>query len=610
MRCLLLIVATSFPAFASNCTNTGTCPTNCANTADSTTFAAIANTAYTSPAGTTITSTDCVDEIPYDTVGSYPACNSVTVTYNCVNAFMPHGFAPSSLFWILCWHGGGGNAGYYNACFGPCSAGCTKYPIQLIQQYLDTPNPVGGKGIGIVEFEYCWSQETGCRFPFQAQSVSCGISWVMAGNLGFIPTMLGYYGPSWGGALSFWAGNVPTSVYGASPTCLSPDARPAQSRTVSAWAPMVWMQPDGSSLWENGMYDDNGATAHAALEDALNCSSQPTCYANDVSLNATPYLQIDSGNLSRIQSNAQMFQFGATDTLIEPYWSGNTAGQLAYPLQKYQALGITPASVVYPNCGHECDLGDIGTGTMRDAFNFLLNTPAVLTSGIGPVYSSAATIQPGSWVSIYGINLAGGTTIWNGDFPTSLGGTSVTIDGKPAYLWVVSPGQINLQAPDDPVTGTVPVVVNTPSGIATSTATLGSFGPSFLVLADGKHVTGIIMTPGLPGNSGDGYDIIGPSRPVKAGETMVLYGVGFGPTKDVIPAGIAYTGSTQTTNPVQVVIGGVAVPQENVQFSGLVGAGLYQINVLVPANLGSGDEAIVAEVGGAQTQSNVLLSLL
>jgi uncharacterized protein (TIGR03437 family) len=52
-------------------------------------------------------------------------------------------------------------------------------------------------------------------------------------------------------------------------------------------------------------------------------------------------------------------------------------------------------------------------------------------------------------VSIYGTNLASGTTIWNGDFPVSLGGTSVEIDGKPAYLEFVSPGQINLQAPDD-----------------------------------------------------------------------------------------------------------------------------------------------------------------
>lgn len=61
--------------------------------------------------------------------------------------------------------------------------------------------------------------------------------------------------------------------------------------------------------------------------------------------------------------------------------------------------------------------------------------------------SSANTVAPGEWVSIYGQNLAGSTLAWDGTFPTSLGGTSVTIDGKSAFLSYVSPGQINVQVP-------------------------------------------------------------------------------------------------------------------------------------------------------------------
>jgi hypothetical protein len=104
--------------------------------------------------------------------------------------------------------------------------------------------------------------------------------------------------------------------------------------------------------------------------------------------------------------------------------------------------------------------------------------PTITPNGIVPIYSTATTIQPGEWVSIYGTNLASTTATWNGNFPTSLGGTTVTIDGKLAYLWLVSPGQINLQAPDDTATATVPVVVTTAAGSATSTVTLGKFGPS------------------------------------------------------------------------------------------------------------------------------------
>jgi hypothetical protein len=100
--------------------------------------------------------------------------------------------------------------------------------------------------------------------------------------------------------------------------------------------------------------------------------------------------------------------------------------------------------------------------------------PTITTGGIVPIFSSPTTIQPGSWVSIYGNNLAGPTNVWNGNFPTSLGAVSVTIDSKPAYLWFVSPTQINLQVPDDATTGPVNAVVTTLGGSASAKVTLGS----------------------------------------------------------------------------------------------------------------------------------------
>ena len=114
----------------------------------------------------------------------------------------------------------------------------------------------------------------------------------------------------------------------------------------------------------------------------------------------------------------------------------------------------------------------------------------------------------------------------------------MTINNKLAYLWLVSPTQINLQAPDDTATGTVSVAVNTSIGTATSTVILAIQGPSFSLFGDGKHVAGEIATPNGTGADGGGtYDLVGPSgafsfstRPVKPGETLVLYGVGFGPT--------------------------------------------------------------------------------
>ena len=233
-------------------------------------------------------------------------------------------------------------------------------------------------------------------------------------------------------------------------------------------------------------------------------------------------------------------------------------------------------------------------------------TPTVSAGGVVPINSTVSTIQPGEWVSIYGANLASGTATWTGNFPTSLGGVSVTIDGKAAYLWYVSPTQINLQVPDDTATGSVPVIVNTARGMATTTVTLARFAPSFNLL-DTKHIAGIIIRSDGSGAYGGGtYDIIGPTGSslgyptvaAKAGDTVELFGVGFGPTNPAVPAGAAYVGSAPTTNPVTLRIGSTSLSPS---FAGETSAGLYQLNVTIPSALGSGDVSLQASVGGVQT---------
>jgi uncharacterized protein (TIGR03437 family) len=255
-------------------------------------------------------------------------------------------------------------------------------------------------------------------------------------------------------------------------------------------------------------------------------------------------------------------------------------------------------------------------------------TVSITPGGIVPVYSTNTTIQPGEWVSIYGNNLAPALATWNGDFPTSLGGTSVTFNvgnGEQGYLEFVSPTQINLQVPDftPPVSGTVTVVVKNAKGSATSTVTLGQFGPSFLLL-DSTHVAGIILRSDNSGAYGGGtYDIIGPTgsslgyptKAAKAGDSVVLFGVGFGPTNPPVTSGQPFSGAAPAANPVQLTINGTVLtfapngPNGPFTFAGLQGAGLFQFNVTLPAGLGTGDVPLVGMVGGVQTPSGVVISL-
>ena len=173
-----------------------------------------------------------------------------------------------------------------------------------------------------------------------------------------------------------------------------------------------------------------------------------------------------------------------------------------------------------------------------------------------------------------------------------------------------------MQAPDDTATGTVPVVVTTSAGSATATVTLSPFAPSFDLL-DTKHVSGIILRPngsGAYGKGANSYDILGPTGTslgyptvaAQAGDTVELFGGGFGPTTPIVPAGAPFSSSAPINNTLTLYINNVAV---KTTFVGLSSAGLYQINLKVPDGLGQGDVPIQAVVGGMQTQPGVLFSL-
>lgn len=244
----------------------------------------------------------------------------------------------------------------------------------------------------------------------------------------------------------------------------------------------------------------------------------------------------------------------------------------------------------------------------------LPSAPGITPGSIGPTLSTTGMIEPGEWISIYGTSIATKPTSWTGNFPTTLGGVSVTIDGRAAYLSYVSSTQIDLQVPDDSTTGPVPVVVTTPSGSATSTAILAQFGPSFFLL-DNKHVAGIILRTDGSGSYGNGtYDILGPTGTslgyktvaAKAGDVVALFGTGFGPTNPPVAAGQIPAGAAPTTRPVTLQVNNTGVTPS---FAGISGAGLYQINFTLPKGLGQGDVTLQGSVGGAQTPSGIVITL-
>jgi uncharacterized protein (TIGR03437 family) len=235
--------------------------------------------------------------------------------------------------------------------------------------------------------------------------------------------------------------------------------------------------------------------------------------------------------------------------------------------------------------------------------------PAPAITAVANAGGYQTNFASATWVAIFGTNLSQTTYSWqesdflNGALPTSLEGISVTINGFPAYVSYISPTQINVLAPDDPSTGSVPVEV---IGAQTSSAFAAQkvqFSPAFLTF-NGTYVAAehlaysLLGPPGLfPGAT---------TTPAAPGETIILYGVGFGPTTPAQPTGQLVTSVPVLANSVTMTIGGIAVTPS---FAGLSSSGLYQFNVTVPASLGSGDAAVTATIGGVTTQTGVLVTV-
>jgi uncharacterized protein (TIGR03437 family) len=285
-------------------------------------------------------------------------------------------------------------------------------------------------------------------------------------------------------------------------------------------------------------------------------------------------------------------------------------GTRAYVTIATNVTGDGPGAVTVIDTSNNTVVDTVATAMGSNPFGVAFRSgsgvaappPTITSGGIVP-----ATVQSGEWVSIYGTNLASSTATWTGNFPTLLGDTSVTIDGTPAYLSYVSPGQINLQVPKVTATGAVPVAVTTAGGTGSSSVTLAAFGPTFFLLDGLTHVAGIILRSDGSGAYGGGaYDILGPTGnslgyatvAAKPGDTVELYGSGFGPTNPSVSPGKVFTGAAPTTNPVTLHINKVSVTPT---FAGLSGAGLYQINLTVPSNLGTGEVSLQATVGGVET---------
>ncbi len=260
----------------------------------------------------------------------------------------------------------------------------------------------------------------------------------------------------------------------------------------------------------------------------------------------------------------------------------------------------------------DCVPGNCEVPEVHDLlFAASIPSPPVVTSVV-----NGASFRPGvvanSWVTIQGTGLAPKTDDWsnsivNGALPTSLDGVSVTMGGKPAYVYFISSGQLNVLAPDVPA-GPITVTVTTAGGTSANFATTGSiYDPAFFLWPGNQAVATRTdySFAAKPGTFAGATTVA-----AKPGETLILWATGFGPTKPAAPGGVAVpsdqTYATATLPSISIgnipaAVAGAALAPGS--------AGLYQIAITVPASLTDGDWPIQATIGFVSSPAGTLLSV-
>ncbi len=348
-----------------------------------------------------------------------------------------------------------------------------------------------------------------------------------------------------------------------------------------------------------GFAGDGGQAVHAEFG-----------YPASVGLDAAGNLYIPDVNNNRIRV---LFTNGTIETVagngIEGF-GGDGGPALDAAINVPRSVSVAPNGNVY--------IGDFGNNRVRMLTQSVpVNTPTVDNGGVvsASQFGKFTSLAPGSWIEIYGANLATATREWgSADFngnnaPTSLEGTKVSINGQPAFVEYISPLQVDVQVPSNVNTGIQLLTVTSPSGTSPSYQIVvnplepgfdapPSFninGTQYVVALFNDGVTYVLPTGAIPGVN---------SRPAKPGDTITLYGVGFGAVTENIPAGQIAQGLTSLASNFSISIGGLPA---TVVYAGLAPqyVGLYQFDVVVP-QVSSGNSVPVSFTLGGNSGTQTL----
>ena len=361
--------------------------------------------------------------------------------------------------------------------------------------------------------------------------------------------------------------------------------------TFTLTATAVQITPASLSMVSgNGQSGTTGTTLAQKLTVKVN-GSDGNPYAG-----ATVTFAVASGSATLNPSTAQ--QTASDGTASTTVTLGNTAGPVTVTASVTGLTTVTFSLTATANIG-----------------------PQIFTGGVVSAGLSTPSMQmasPNAILSIFGQNFApAGTSrkvssgdLVNGQVPTNLVGICVTFGSTRAPIFLVTPGQLNVQAPQLPASGTVSVQVNTNCDTPllqlvsnTVSVTVAAAAPEFFYSSNsGKGANPIAAIDTNGGGVGDPARLGAGFALAYPGEVIQAFATGLGLTNPAFAPGVLPPTGAQVTG-LTVSIDGTPLNASAVQYAGVapLNAGLYQVNIALPAGLTPGDHTIGMSVSGASS---------
>ena len=284
----------------------------------------------------------------------------------------------------------------------------------------------------------------------------------------------------------------------------------------------------------------------------------------------------------------------------------STVGSFKQVDAKTDQFGIATAEpILGPTANTQYKFTGAAGGISANFVSLTRVRPQISANGIvnAANFDAATPVAPGSYATIFGSDLSDFTDYAKTTtLPMAIDSVRVSFDvpsagiSVPGRLTFISKSQVNVQIPwelQGQTSAQVKVILSEANGVLV-TLPLSNYSPGIFEV--GTAAAAALDTS---------FKLITGANPAKRGQAIQIYANGLGPVTNQPATGepASSTKLSQTTAVPVVTIGGQSA---QVLFSGLAPGfpGLYQLNVIVPASVATGQQKMSISIGGKTSKDS------